>query len=354
MSFAKNWIRKDIQLLNAYHVPEPIECLKLDAMESPFSPNKDFEKEFLQHLSKVDINRYPEPSAIEVIQSLRSLMNIDENHGVLLGNGSDELIQLIALACNEGDTILSFSPSFVMYEMIAKFTRLNYLDSPLTGFDINLEETLHIIKTKKPKVIFISYPNNPTGNLFKREKIETIIQSTDALIVLDEAYYAYADDTFLNDIFQYENLVILRTISKIGFAGVRLGLLIGSREIVAELNKIRLPYNINSLTQATCKFLLSKRDYLQSHAKLIIEEREKLVKSMEKYGKVTVFPSQANFVLISFPEAQKLFNYLLEHRILIKNLSKIRGLSCFLRITIGSQEENNKFLEVIDTFFKAF
>ena len=351
MSFAKNWIRKDIQLLNAYHVPEPIECSKLDAMESPFSPNKDFEKEFLQHLSKVDINRYPEPSAKEVIKSLRSLMNIDENHGVLLGNGSDELIQLIALACNEGDTILSFSPSFVMYEMIAKFSRLNYIDSPLIDFDIDLENTLQIIKETQPKLIFIAYPNNPTGNLFNREKIETIIQSTDALVVLDEAYYAYADDTFLNDIVKYENLILLRTISKIGFAGVRLGLLIGSEEIVGELNKIRLPYNINSLTQATCKFLLNKKDYLQSHAELIVNERKELIESLKKYKNITVFPSQANFVLIKTLDSQELFNFLLDKRILIKNLSKMKGLDNFLRITIGSPNENATILSAFDNFY---
>ena len=351
MSFAKNWIRKDIQSLNAYHVPEPIECLKLDAMESPFSPNKDFEKEFLQHLSKVDINRYPEPSAKEVIKSLRSLMNIDENHGVLLGNGSDELIQLIALACNEGDTILSFSPSFVMYEMIAKFSRLNYIDSPLIDFDIDLENTLQIIKETQPKLIFIAYPNNPTGNLFNREKIETIIQSTDALVVLDEAYYAYADDTFLNDIVKYENLILLRTISKIGFAGVRLGLLIGSEDIVGELNKIRLPYNINSLTQATCKFLLNKKDYLQSHAELIVNERKELIESLKKYKNITVFPSQANFVLIKTLDSQELFNFLLDKRILIKNLSKMKGLDNFLRITIGSPNENATILSAFDNFY---
>jgi len=278
-------------------------------------------------------------------------MNIDENHGVLLGNGSDELIQLIALACNEGDTILSFSPSFVMYEMIAKFSRLNYIDSPLIDFDIDLENTLQIIKETQPKLIFIAYPNNPTGNLFNREKIETIIQSTDALVVLDEAYYAYADDTFLNDIVKYENLILLRTISKIGFAGVRLGLLIGSEDIVGELNKIRLPYNINSLTQATCKFLLNKKDYLQSHAELIVNERKELIESLKKYKNITVFPSQANFVLIKTLDSQELFNFLLDKRILIKNLSKMKGLDNFLRITIGSPNENATILSAFDNFY---
>ena len=351
MSFTKKWLRKDIQSISAYHVPNSDNFLKLDAMESPFVPNQDFQNEFTDFLSKVEINRYPNPTADEVEQSLRNLMGVDDSYGVLLGNGSDELIQILAMACGEKESIMSFSPSFVMYEMIAKFASLNYLDSPLIDFDINLKEALNLIETQKPKIIFIAYPNNPTGNLFNREKIETIIKSTDALVVLDEAYYAYSDDTFLNDIAKYENLVLLRTISKIGFAGVRLGLLIGSQEIVSELNKIRLPYNINSLTQAACRFLLNKKDYLQSHANLIVNERKKLIESLKKYKNIIVFPSQANFVLIKTEESEKFFNFLLEKKILIKNLSKMKGLKNYLRITIGSQEDNSIFSSALDEFF---
>jgi len=338
--------------MNAYHIPNPGNFLKLDAMESPYVPNQDFLTEFTNFLSKVEINRYPDPEADELVLSLRNLMGIDASLGILLGNGSDELIQILALACGEGESIMSFSPSFVMYELITKYTRLNFIDSPLSNFDINLEKSIDLIKTKKPKIIFIAYPNNPTGNLFNRKKIETIIQSTDALVVLDEAYYAYADDTFLNDILKYENLVLLRTISKIGFAGARLGLLIGSKETLGELNKIRLPYNINSLTQATCKFLLNKKNYLQSHADLIINERNDLIESLKKYRNITVFPSQANFVLIKILESEKLFNFLLEKKILIKNLSKIKGLKNYLRITIGSQKDNSIFISALDEFFK--
>jgi len=351
MSFTKKWIRDDILSIDAYHVPNSDNFLKLDAMESPFVPNQDFQNEFTDLLSKVEINRYPDPKADEVVQSLRNLMEIDKSLEVLLGNGSDELIQILAMACDDGDSIMSFSPSFVMYEMIAKFARLNYIDSPLSDFDIDLEETINLIKIQNPKIIFIAYPNNPTGNLFTREKIETIIQSTNALVVLDEAYYAYAEDTFLNDISKYENLVILRTISKIGFAGVRLGLLIGPKEIVRELNKIRLPYNINSLTQAICKFLLNKKDYLQSQADLIVNERKVLIEGLKKYKNITVFPSQANFVLIKTLDSQELFNFLLDKRILIKNLSKMKGLDNFLRITIGSSNENLTILSAIDIFY---
>ena len=352
MSIAKNWIRKDIQSLNAYHVPEPIECLKLDAMESPFSPNKDFEKEFLQHLSKVDINRYPEPSAKEVIKSLRNLMNIDENHGVLLGNGSDELIQLIALACNEGDTILSFSPSFVMYEMIAKFSRLNYIDSPLIDFDIDIENTLQIIKETQPKLIFIAYPNNPTGNLFDKNKIKAIIESTDALVVIDEAYYAYSRNSFLDDLSNYENILLLRTVSKIGFAGIRLGLMIGSNDLIDEFNKIRLPYNINSLTQSAASFLLLKKDYFKVKFEEIKKERARLYDFLVSIKGIKVFNSDANFLFFQTPKSHLLFEYLLSQNILIKRFSDQSDLKNSLRVTIGSINQNNLFMKSIKKFYR--
>ena len=252
MSFIHNWLRSDIQAINAYHVPKSEDMIKLDAMESPCPLHDELIGQYLAYLADAELNRYPNPSANELQQTLRELMDIPSEFGVLLGNGSDELIQLLALACETGDTILSIEPSFVMYAMIAKFTRLNYQGVELMDdFEIDLSTTITAIETHKPKIIFIAYPNNPTGNAFDRSAIEKIITSTDAMVVLDEAYYAYADDSFLADIAKYPNLILLRTVSKIGFAGLRLGLLIGSKDTVSELDKLRLPYNINTLTQVS-------------------------------------------------------------------------------------------------------
>ncbi len=352
MSFINNWLRADIQAINAYHVPTSVDMVKLDAMESPFPLPDELIGQYLAYLADADLNRYPNPSADELRQTLRELMDIPAEFGVLLGNGSDELIQLLALACETGDTILSIEPSFVMYGMIAKFTRLNYQGVNLDGnFEIDLSATLSAIETHKPKLIFIAYPNNPTGNAFDRGAIETIITSTEAMVVLDEAYYAYADDSFLMDIAKYPNLVLLRTVSKIGFAGLRLGLLIGAQDTVSELDKLRLPYNINTLTQVSANFLLQEKGEIDKNAKAILAERSNLSTALSGIDGLSVYPSQANFILFKAPGANALFEALKTQGVLIKNLSSAPNLDNCLRVTVGSMEENALFISIVKAYY---
>jgi len=352
MTFINQWLRSDIQNIKAYHVPKSENMIKLDAMESPFLVPKDLMKPYLTYLSEATLNRYPNPDAEEVQQTLRSLMDIPNELGVLLGNGSDELIQLMALACEAGDTVLSFEPSFVMYEMIAKITRLNYQGVLLDdNYEINLDVTLDKINKTQPKLIFIAYPNNPTGNPFNRESIHTIIKESEALVVVDEAYYAYSEDSFLNEVGNYPNLVLLRTISKIGFAGLRLGLLVGSRDTIRELDKLRLPYNINSLTQASANFLLKEKDHIVANANLIIDERQRLFDELSIIRSLKVFPSQANFLLIKVDDAKSLFEFLKANGILVKSLAMNAKLSNCIRVTVGDPSENNEFLEQIKIYY---
>jgi len=352
MSFINNWLRKDIQAINAYHVPSADGMVKLDAMESPFPLPDDLIGQYLAYIADQEINRYPDPTAENLTSTLRKLMKISDDHGVLLGNGSDELIQLLALACDSGDTILSVEPSFVMYEMIAKFTHLNYQGVRLdSNYELDVDEFLSTISSTKPKIIFIAYPNNPTGNSFKRSDIEKIINASDALVVLDEAYYAYANDSFLSDIDKYDNLVVLRTISKIGFAGLRLGLLIANKDTACELDKLRLPYNINTLTQTSANFLLKQQDEINKNAQIIIDEREKLLASLDSMEELSVYPSQANFILFKTAQAQELFDYLKDNNILIKNLTSAPGLSNCLRVTVGSIEQNKLFVDLVNNFY---
>ena len=266
MSFIKKWLRSDIQQLNAYQVPSVNNAIKLDAMESPFPLPAALVTQHLEQLAQAQINRYPSADAAALEGVLRNLMHIPDELGVLLGNGSDELIQLLALACEANDTILSVEPSFVMYPMIAKFTRLNYMGVSLSqDFELDIDAMLDAIAQHQPKIIFIAYPNNPTGNAFDRQAIEQIISASDALVVVDEAYYAYANDNFLGDIAHYPNLVVLRTVSKIGFAGLRLGLLVGEQSTIAELDKLRLPYNINTLSQISGEFLLQQHNQIKNN-----------------------------------------------------------------------------------------
>ena len=352
MTFIDQWLRTDIRNINAYHVPSAKNMLKMDAMESPFGVPEKLKDEFLEYISHSEVNRYPDANAKELQATLRSLMDIPKDLGVLLGNGSDELIQLLSLACSSGDMIMSFEPSFVMYELVSKFAQLNYHGMPLDeNFEIDLNSTLLAIKSKKPKLIFIAYPNNPTGNSFDYDVIREIIESTDALVVLDEAYYAYSEKSFLAEIKNFSNLVVLRTISKIGFAGLRLGLLVGSQETIEQLNKLRLPYNINILTQASANFLLKDRQRIVSNAKIIINERRRLYDELSLIPGLTVYPSQANFLLVKAENAKLLLESLKDSGILIKGFAISTQLENFVRISVGEAKENNVLLEYIKEYY---
>ncbi len=353
MSFISSWLRDDIKDISAYQVPDAQGMTKLDAMESPFPLPDNLISQYLAYLTNVELNRYPAPKALELQKTLRDLMGIPDHFGILLGNGSDELIQLLALACNTGDTVLSVEPSFVMYDIISKFTRINYKGVELDEkYEIDIETTLASINKYNPKIIFIAYPNNPTGNAFSREHIVNIIDTAkDSLVVLDEAYYAYAEDSFLQDINNFPNLVLLRTVSKIGFAGLRLGLLIGNKDTVEQLDKVRLPYNINTLTQVSANFLLQEKDEINKNATTIISERAYLSDNMNAIGELFVYPSQANFILFKAPKAEGLFEHLKDNGVLIKNLSKSNRLTNCLRVTVGTREQNKQFIDVVKNYY---
>ncbi len=352
MTFIEQWLRSDIKNINAYHVPDSKNLLKLDAMESPFGVPIALKKDFLDYIDKTEVNRYPDAASTQLKDTLRNLMDVPKEFEILLGNGSDELIQLLALACNEGDLIMSFEPSFVMYEMVSKYAHLKYHGIKLdSNFDINLSETISAINSKNPKLIFIAYPNNPTGNAFDYDAILEIIESTDALVVLDEAYYAYSDRSFLSEISNFSNLLVLRTISKIGFAGLRLGLLIGSKETITQLNKLRLPYNINVLTQASANFLLRDKQGILKNAKILIDERQRLFEVLSSFSQLKVYPSQTNFLLLQCDDAQTLHSSLIEKGILIKGFSNDSELSEFLRISVSEPSENNILIEALRDYY---
>ena len=196
-----------------------------------------------------------------------------------------------------------------------------------------------------------SYPNNPTGNAFDYDAILEIIKTSKALVVLDEAYYAYSDRSFLSEISNFSNLVVLRTISKIGFAGLRLGLLIGSRETIVQLNKLRLPYNINALTQASADFLLQDKKRIKKNAELLIAERQRLFEELSLISQLKVFPSQTNFLLIKCDNAQSLNNSLVENGILVKGFSSDSDLSDFIRISVSVPNENNTLIAAMKDYY---
>ena len=352
MTFIEQWLRSDIKNIDAYHVPVSKDMIKLDAMESPFGVPEDLKVEFLKCIEQSEVNRYPEADPSPLKGTLRSLMDIPDEFGILLGNGSDELIQLLALACSKDDLIMSFEPSFVMYELVSKYVNLEYFGVQLdSNFDINLSDALLIIEREKPKIIFIAYPNNPTGNCFDYDAIIEIIKSTNSMVILDEAYYAYSDKSFLSEISNFPNLLVLRTISKIGFAGLRLGLLIGDQETIAQLNKLRLPYNINALTQTSANFLLQDKQRIINNAQIIIEERRRLAHELSLFSKFKVYPSQTNFILVHSEDAHSLHTALKENGILIKGFPKGSKLSNFIRISVSEPVENNMLIDAIRNYY---
>ncbi len=341
------WLRPAVRDLQAYAVPDADGLVKLDAMENPYPWPPAMRAEWLDLLRTVTVNRYPDPRARNLRRRLREYMDIPEELGLLLGNGSDELIQLLQLAVGgSGRTVLAPEPSFVMYRLIAAATGSQYVGIPLNGdFDLDAEAMISAVQNHQPAVVFIAYPNNPTANLFDRDALEALIAQAPGLVVMDEAYHPFANRSFLRHPATQRNLLVMRTISKLGLAGLRLGLLAGARPWIGELEKLRLPYNINTLTQISAEFALSNEAVFSEQVAKICAERERVSVRLAELPGVTVYPSATNFLLFRCRNADRIFAGLLERGVLLKNLHRPdTPLSGCLRVTVGSQEENDFFL----------
>jgi histidinol-phosphate aminotransferase len=348
-------IRADIHALTAYHVPDPAGLVKLDAMENPYGWPESLKAEWLDVLSSVALNRYPDPQGLIVQSALREAMGIPSEMGLLLGNGSDELIQMLALAVAEpGRKILSVDPSFVMYRMIARFAGMEYVGVPLRpdDFSVDLPAVLDAIAQDQPALIYLAYPNNPTGNRFDSDDMVRIIEASPGLVIVDEAYAPFTDCSFLGLLGDWPNLLVLRTLSKMGLAGLRLGYLVGPPGWLAEIDKVRLPYNINILTQASAAFALRHKPLLDEQARRIRAERQRLFAALSALDAIRPYPSEANFILLRTAKgrADPIFNGLKEQGILIKNLNGSHPmLEDCLRVTVGQAEENAAFLNALSS-----
>jgi histidinol-phosphate aminotransferase len=343
-------IRAEILRLNAYHVAESDGFVKLDAMENPYPLPEPLRAALGQIAAQAAINRYPDPTARALKARLRAVMGVPDGLELLLGNGSDEVIQIVALAlARPGAVMLGLEPSFVMYRMIAACCGLRYESVALRpDFTLDADVCLDAIARHRPAVTFIAYPNNPTGNLFDRVGVSRIIEASSGLVVVDEAYYAFADASFLPRLADYPNLLLMRTVSKLGLAGLRLGLIVGRPEWLAELDKVRLPYNINVLTQGLAERVLAEPQVLEDQAAAIRAERRRLAAALAQVPDVVVFPSSANFILFRIPRAAHVFAALKARRVLVKNLDGAHALltDC-LRVTVGTPDENAQFLEAL-------
>lgn len=346
------WIRPAIRDLAAYHVVPSGGLIKLDAMENPYRWPAKMVDEWLSRLRDAPINRYPDPTAGDLVGPLRQAMQVPDGMGMLLGNGSDEIIQMLALALlGEGRVVMAPEPSFVMYRMIAQFSGLDYVGVPLqSDFSLDLDAMLQAIDQHRPALIYLAYPNNPTGNLFAVEDIEAILAASDGLVVVDEAYHAFAQQSFMGRLGEFDNLLVMRTVSKLGLAGLRLGLLAGPEAWLSEIDKVRLPYNINVLTQLSAEFALRHPTLFEQQTAILRGERERLFRALDALEGITPFPSAANFILfrVACGRATPIFAAIKERGVLIKNMGASSGpLADSLRVTVGTPEENSAFLTAL-------
>jgi histidinol-phosphate aminotransferase len=345
-------IRPEIAALSAYHVQPAAGVIKLDAMENPFTFPADLESALAARLSAASLNRYPSADAPALKAAIRRAMHIHDGMEILLGNGSDEIIQLIAMAvARPGATLLSVEPAFVMFRMIATFCGLRYVGVPLNDdFSINADAMIAVIERDRPAVTFIAHPNNPTGNLFDRDAIRRIVRACEknnGLVVIDEAYFAFSRESFLDEIPAFPNAVLMRTVSKLGLAGARLGMLIGAREWLQEFDKLRLPYNINAMTQATVTLAMEHYDAFLAQAETLKTERARLQAALAAID-IETFPSEANFILVRTTDAERTFAALLSRKILVKNTSKAHPLlRNTLRLTVGAPSENEALIAAL-------
>ena len=346
------WVRPEIRALSAYHVPDASGLIKLDAMENPYAWPADMIGHWLETLRSTELNRYPDPHAGTLKQHLRNAMAVPAGADILLGNGSDEIIQMVLLAlAAPGKTVVSVEPGFVMYHMIATFAGMNYVGVPLQDdFSLDKEALLAAIAEHQPAIVFLAYPNNPTGNLFEVAEIEEVIRATPGVVIMDEAYHAFADDSFMPKLMDYDNLLVMRTVSKMGLAGLRLGLLAGPPAWLDEFDKVRLPYNINILTQESAEFALQHAEVLKAQTEQIKTDRVLLEQALRQIEGLTIYPSRANFILFRVPAGQagQIFEGLKSKGVLIKNLDKAGGsLKDCLRVTVGMSEENKAFIRAL-------
>ena len=344
--------------LKPYPAEASGDMVKLDAMENPYAFPAELRQAWYDTLAAVEINRYPDPQAVGVKTAWRQLLDLPGEAQLLVGNGSDEIIHMLCLAYNQpGACMLSPAPSFAVYPLAAQAVNMHYVGVPLAheDFRLNRSRFIEAVESHKPNLIFIASPNNPTGNKFAADDIRAIAEHSNGLVVLDEAYWRFSGSNCIKQLFDLDNIVFMHTLSKIGLAGVRLGALIGKSAWLEPLERVRMPYNVSSLTQATAKFAIEHDQAFQVQVDELCRAREKMHSSLSTLPGVTVWPSQTNFILFRVEQgAESVHQRLISNGVLIK---KVHGahpaLENCLRVSIGTASENATFLEQLASACRA-
>jgi len=347
-------IRQDIQSMHAYAVQDSVGMVKLDAMENPHRLPAALQAHLGQRLSALALNRYPDGRINDLRKALAEYAGMPEGFDIMLGNGSDELISLLAMACDvPGASILAPLPGFVMYGMSAQLQGLKFIGVPLTpDFELDEAAMLAAIAEHQPSIIYIAYPNNPTANLWDDAVIDKIIAAAPGLVVMDEAYQPFASRSYITRMAEapgrYSHVLLMRTMSKFGLAGVRLGYMMGPKALIAEIDKVRPPYNISVLNYECALFALEHADVFAEQAQDIRAQRTLLVDALRALPGVKTWKSDANMVLIRVADAAKTFEGMRSCGVLVKNVSKMHSLlaNC-LRLTVGTDDENTQMLAAL-------
>lgn len=349
-------IRPDVKAMHAYVVQDSKGFVKLDAMENPYTLNDSLQAELGKRLGSVAVNRYPGQRIHDLQNALAQYCNLPENYALILGNGSDELISMLAIAIDQPDaSIMAPLPGFVMYEMSAKLQGIPFIGVDLTAnFELDVESMLQAIHTHQPALVYLAYPNNPTANLWSDDDMHSVIQACETVgswVVIDEAYQPFASHSFIEEMTQYQNVLLLRTLSKFGLAGIRLGYLIGPSSIISQIDKVRPPYNISVLNAECALFALEHQHEFKHQAQLICQERESLLAQLGQMSQLQVYSSQANMILLRLHQphiAADVFKAMREQGVLIKNVSSLHHLldNC-LRITVGTTQENQQMMKAL-------
>jgi histidinol-phosphate aminotransferase len=358
-------IRPDVRAMHAYSVQPSTGMLKMDAMENPFRLPAHLQTALGQRLGALALNRYPGERVADLQAALARHVGMPEDCALILGNGSDELISLIALACAlppgaDGGlrpVVLAPVPGFVMYAMSAKLQGLDFVGVPLTAdFELDEAAMLAAIARYLPAITYIAYPNNPTATLWDEGAVQRIIDAAGAqggIVVVDEAYQPFARRTFIDRMraepARNAHVLLMRTLSKFGLAGVRLGYLIGTAALVAEIDKVRPPYNVSVLNGEAALFALEHADVFAAQAAELVTQRMVLIQALRQMpGIEKCWDSEANMVLVRVADAARAYEGMKTRKVLVKNVSTMHPLlaNC-LRLTVGTAEDNAQMLAAL-------
>ena len=348
--------RDDLMSMSAYAVQDSRGLRKLDAMENPFGLPAPLQTALGERLGRVELNRYPALRVAELAERLRSHAGIPEHFGLCLGNGSDELIAMLSMACaRPGAVALAPVPGFVMYEMSARLQGLGFVGVPLTP-DFALDESalLDAIARHRPALVYLAYPNNPTANLWDDAVMARVVDAAPGLVVIDEAYQPFAGRSYLERAVALDKVLVMRTLSKFGLAGVRIGYLTGPRALVQEIEKVRPPYNVSSLNAECALFALDHADEFDRQARAIVAQRGELLRDLAAVKGIRPYPSDANMILVRIlsddpDRASAVHRHMRERGVLVKNVAGLHPLltNC-LRLTVGTVEDNRAMLAALE------